>query len=201
MSYPFCFCSYTGSELLDLGADQTLVNSSFVDKFKLANNPLWIKNVVLADEHHIAVTKETTPFSVMLENLHSTIQGPVIDFPKFDIVLGLDWLLKNNPHLDWAISVLTIKREGVNHQIYPDSVDQLLRDHVFVRITKTQDKKKDLKAIDWDSCQYMIIHFKDHQDTVRAHIALDSQLASLEVIKHAAWKPPQSTFQGKIPPF
>ncbi|KAJ9070389.1 hypothetical protein DSO57_1008431 [Entomophthora muscae] len=36
---------------------------------------------------------------------------------------------------------------------------------------------------------------------VRAQSALDSQLASLEVIKHAAWKPPQSTFQGEIPPF
>ncbi|KAJ9064602.1 hypothetical protein DSO57_1028845 [Entomophthora muscae] len=33
----------------------------------------------------------------------------------------------------------------------------------------------------------------------RTHSALDSQLASLEVIKHAAWKPPQSTFQGEIP--
>ncbi|KAJ9061848.1 hypothetical protein DSO57_1016611 [Entomophthora muscae] len=108
---------------LQRGVDQTLVNSSFVDKFKLATNPLWIKNVVLADEHHIAVTKETAPFSVMLENLHSTIQGPIIIFPKFDIILGLDWLQKNNPHIDWVTSVLTIKCEGINHQIYPDSVD------------------------------------------------------------------------------
>ncbi|KAJ9052369.1 hypothetical protein DSO57_1034953 [Entomophthora muscae] len=36
---------------------------------------------------------------------------------------------------------------------------------------------------------------------VRAHIALDSQLASLELIKHAAWKPTQSTLQGKDPSF
>ncbi|KAJ9053866.1 hypothetical protein DSO57_1020307 [Entomophthora muscae] len=75
------------------------------------------------DEHHIAVTRETAPFSVMLKNLHSTIQGPVIEFPKFDIVLGLDWLQKNNPHVDWATLVLTIKREDVNHQIYLDLVD------------------------------------------------------------------------------
>ena len=164
MSYPFCFCIYTGSALLDFGADQTLVNSSFVDKFKLATNPLRIKNMVLADEHHIVVTRETAPFSIMLESLHSTIQGPVIDFPRFDIVLGLDWLQKNNPHVDWATLVLTIKCEGVNHQIYPDTVDQLLRNHVFLCITETLDKQENLKAIDWDSCQYKIIHFKDHQD-------------------------------------
>ncbi|KAJ9056941.1 hypothetical protein DSO57_1027309 [Entomophthora muscae] len=87
MSYPFHFCSYKGLALLDLGTDQTLVNSSFVDKFKIATNPLRIINVVLSDEHHIAVTRETAPFSVMLKNLHFIIQGPVIDFPKFDIVV------------------------------------------------------------------------------------------------------------------
>ncbi|KAJ9071648.1 hypothetical protein DSO57_1034906 [Entomophthora muscae] len=42
---------------------------------------------------------------------------------------------------------------------------------------------------------------KKQRANVRAQSALDSQLASLEVIKHAAWKPPQSTSQGKIPPF
>ncbi|KAJ9083717.1 hypothetical protein DSO57_1031906 [Entomophthora muscae] len=83
----------------------------------MTTNSLQIKNVVLADEHHIAMKKETASFSVMLENLHSTIQGPVIDFPKFDIVLGLDWLRKNNPQVDWATSVLTIKREGINHYV------------------------------------------------------------------------------------
>ncbi|KAJ9085682.1 hypothetical protein DSO57_1011603 [Entomophthora muscae] len=36
---------------------------------------------------------------------------------------------------------------------------------------------------------------------VRAQIAVDSQLASLELIKHAVWKPTQSTSQSKIPPF
>ncbi|KAJ9088570.1 hypothetical protein DSO57_1021725 [Entomophthora muscae] len=166
MPYPFCFCSYTDLALLDSGVDQTLVNSSFVDKFKLATNPSQIKNVVSADEHHITVTREATPFSVMLENLHSTIQGPVIDFSKFDIVLGLDCLQKNNPHLDLATSVLTIKFKGVNHQIYPDSVVQLLRNHIFVRITETLDKRENLKTINWDSCQYKSIHFKDHQDTI-----------------------------------
>ncbi|KAJ9051220.1 hypothetical protein DSO57_1006472 [Entomophthora muscae] len=93
----FCFCSYTVTALLELGADQILVNSSFVDKFKLTTNPLGIKSMVLADEHHIAVTRETSPFSIMLENLNSTIQGQDIDFPKFDIVLGLDWLQSNKP--------------------------------------------------------------------------------------------------------
>ncbi|KAJ9086188.1 hypothetical protein DSO57_1006699 [Entomophthora muscae] len=30
---------------------------------------------------------------------------------------------------------------------------------------ETLDKKENLKAINWDSCQIKIIHFKDHKDT------------------------------------
>ncbi|KAJ9082110.1 hypothetical protein DSO57_1007443 [Entomophthora muscae] len=154
MFYPFCFQSYTGSALLDSGADCTLINSNFVTKFRLNTNPLQIRNVVLAYEHHIAVTWEIAPFSITLENLHSTIQGPIIDLSRFNMVLGLDWLQKNNPNIDRATSILTLKQEGVNHKIYPDTVDQLLWDHVFVHITETQEEKVNLKAIDWDSFQY-----------------------------------------------
>ncbi|KAJ9085769.1 hypothetical protein DSO57_1010779 [Entomophthora muscae] len=147
MSYPFCFQIYTRSALLDSGADYILVNSNIVNKFKLATNPLQIKNIVLADKHYIAVTWETTPFSISLENLHSTIQGPIINSTRFDVVLGLDWLRRNNPHVDWITSALIIKQEGINHQIYPETLEQLLRDHVFLCITETQEKKEKLKAI------------------------------------------------------
>lgn len=81
------------------------------------------------------------------------------------MVLALDWLRKNKTHVDWVTSVLNIKQEWVNHQIYPYTAGQLLQDHVFRCITETQEEKDNLKAIDWDYCQYNIIHFKDHQDT------------------------------------
>ena len=173
MSYPFRFRSYIGSALLDSGADRTLINRRFVDKFKISTQPSRTKSVILADEHQIKVTKETEPFSISLENLRSTVSGPVIEFPRFDVVLGLDWLRRHNPHVDWVTSVLTIKREGVNHQIYPDTVDQLLRDHVFVRITETQEEQENLKGIDWDTCKYEIMHFKDVQES---HSAQDRKI-------------------------
>ncbi|KAJ9051182.1 hypothetical protein DSO57_1007023 [Entomophthora muscae] len=62
----------------------------------------------------------------MLDNLHFTIQGPVIDFPKFNIVLGLDGLQRNNPHVDWATSALTIKCEGVNHNVVNATIHHVL---------------------------------------------------------------------------
>ncbi|KAJ9048342.1 hypothetical protein DSO57_1035973 [Entomophthora muscae] len=40
--------------------------------------------MVLADEHHIAMTRETDTFSVMLENLHSTIHVRTDNFPPLE---------------------------------------------------------------------------------------------------------------------
>ncbi|KAJ9087596.1 hypothetical protein DSO57_1031572 [Entomophthora muscae] len=48
------------------------------------------------------------------------------------------------------------ENEKVNHQIYPDTVDQLLWDHMFVHITETLEEKDTLKALDW---------YFNHQDT------------------------------------
>ncbi|KAJ9058477.1 hypothetical protein DSO57_1011853 [Entomophthora muscae] len=66
-----------------LKEDCTLVNSNFVSKFNLTKIPLQTKSLALAEKHYIAVTQETVYFAVALENLHSTIQGPDIDFLKF----------------------------------------------------------------------------------------------------------------------
>ncbi|KAJ9078406.1 hypothetical protein DSO57_1006819 [Entomophthora muscae] len=130
----------------------------------------------------------------MLENLHSTIQGPVIDFPKFDIVLGLDWLQKNNPHIDWATSVLAIKCEGVNHQTYPDSVDQLLYNHVFVRITETFVRKRPdtscITEILWEKSTVL----KNPNDSLMTLLAaLDNKLWLLKV-----WPPAKLPNQCKM---
>ena len=128
MSYPFHFRDYVGSALLDIEADRTLINQQFVTKFKLPTNSLRVKHVVLADNRHIAINLETKPFSVAFENLRLTLQGPILDLPSYNVILGLDWLKRNSPRVDWPTSTLTIKREGINHQIYPDTIYNLLKD-------------------------------------------------------------------------
>ena len=84
-----------------------------------------------------------------------------MDMEPYDAVLGLDWLRQNNPYIDWATSTLTIKRNGVNHQIYPDTVHQLMQEHVFVRITESDEEQEDLGKINWGNCTFEVIHFKE----------------------------------------
>lgn len=110
MSYPFCFWVYVGSALLDTGADQTLINQQFVTKFKLPTNPLRVKHMVLADNRCIAINLESKTFSLVFENLRSTLQGPILDLLSYDVILGLDRLKMNNPRVDCPTSTLTIKQ-------------------------------------------------------------------------------------------
>ena len=144
------FWGYVGSALLDTGVGQTLIHQQFVTKFNLPTNPLQVKHVVLADNRRIAINLKPIPFSVVFENLHSTLQGPILDLPSYNVILGLDWLKRNNPRVNWPTSTLTIKQEGMNHQTYPDTVDNLLKDYIFVRIKDTEDEQE-LKLIKWDT--------------------------------------------------
>ena len=66
---------------------------------------------------------------------------------------------KTKPFIDWESATLTVQQGTVHHHIYPINLDTLMREHVFVKISQTQDKP-DLKKIDWEQCTYKIFHFK-----------------------------------------
>ena len=101
----------------------------------------------------VPILAKAAPFSVRLGSLNSTLQGPIMDMEPYDAVLGLDWLRQNNPYIDWATSTLTIKRNGVNHQIYPDKIHWLMQEHVFLHITKSNKEQEDLGKINWSNCK------------------------------------------------
>ena len=102
--------------------------------------------MILADNRRIAINLESKPFSVVFENLRLKLQGPILDLPSYDVILGLDWLKRNNPRFDWPTSTLTIKQEGINYQIYPDTVDNLLKDYIFVKMMEVSEEKKRKKG-------------------------------------------------------
>jgi hypothetical protein len=91
--------------LLDSGASVCFMDKEFVDRYKL---PLVTK------KHHIPVevidgrpliawdvTCETTPLDIIIEGHHSIIAFNIIKSPSNPVVLGLSWLDKYNPTIDW----------------------------------------------------------------------------------------------------
>lgn len=49
------------------------------------------------------------------------------------MVVGINWLLKNKPHINWDTSVFMVQRHGVDFQVYPKAADLLLHNAVFVK--------------------------------------------------------------------
>lgn len=110
----------------------------------------------MADSWKLPVRHKTLPLTISMGTLTSSLCAPVKEVKCYDIILGLDWVRQNKPHVDWATSTLVVSQEGVHHKVYPKLVDQLMKDHIFVLITKTQE---DLSKIDYVTCIFERIHF------------------------------------------
>ena len=195
LTYPFRFHRYQGTALFDTGADRTLVSALFANAVQLPREPSPIKTIKLADDNTLPVLGKTKSFRILLDQVSSTISGLILNIPHYEIILGLDWMRINKPYIDWDSSTLTIQRGGFNHHVYFKHLDTLMRDHVFVQITKTQDYGKL-----WDNCNYEFIHFKNIEasseiDPMRLELVAEYPDVFLEKLTGL---PPERNIQHEI---
>lgn len=167
--YPFSFKSKKHAMLLDTGADQSVISKKFAEAHALRLNSPNNKYVRVANGARVPVLGEALPFSVRMVDINSTFRGLVIDNLSHDIIAGVDWLRTNRPVIDWESSVLTLRRNGVGFQIYPDSLDVLRRETVFVRVVEHEDcgpyQKGHLPPL--HQCSFKVVRFsKDAPATV-----------------------------------
>ncbi|KAJ9067570.1 hypothetical protein DSO57_1037831 [Entomophthora muscae] len=137
--------------LFDTGADQSLVNKKVADLMRLPTDQSNIKRVIMADNRSTPVTNEAKPFPAQIGDVQTTLSGPIIPIPKYDVILGLDWMRKTKPHIDCNSATLTIQPGEVHHHVYPTHLDTLMRDHVFVKIMETEEET-DPSKISWNTC-------------------------------------------------
>jgi len=97
--------------LLDSGASACFIDEDFA---KLHNFPLVKKlksvHVEVIDGRPLSsgdVTHETKPLKVHLENHGSNIVFNVIKTPSCPVILGLSWLDRYNPSIDWMLRKVT----------------------------------------------------------------------------------------------
>jgi hypothetical protein len=62
------------------------------------------------------ITHETTPLGLVIEGHHSIIVVNIIKSPSNPLVLGLSWLDKYNPVIDWNARRLTFQPSIVSIQ-------------------------------------------------------------------------------------
>lgn len=97
--------------LLDSGASACFIDEEFT---KLHNIPLVKKpkpvHVEVIDGRPLSsgnVIHETKPLKVRLENHESNIVFNVIKTPSCPVILGLSWLARYNPLIDWKLRKVT----------------------------------------------------------------------------------------------
>ena len=112
----FDSCSVKAKALLDSGASACFIDKDFAEKHNL---PLVTKKspvrVEVIDGRPLVsgdVTEETKPLDAFIENHQSTIVFNVIKSPSNPVVLGLSWLDRYNPDIDWNARKLTFQPDS-----------------------------------------------------------------------------------------
>lgn len=95
--------------LVDSGADDNFIHRDFVDKFRLPVNKVATPKTVLAIDGKLLeiVTHRTDPVKLVLSsNHHEHVELYVINSPLNAVVLGIPWLKRHNPHVDWSTGTI-----------------------------------------------------------------------------------------------
>lgn len=72
------------------------------------------------------------PFTITMETLTSTLWALSTVFEDYKIFLRIKWLRQDKRHFNWATSTLVVSYEGVHHNIYPETVDQMIVVILFI---------------------------------------------------------------------
>uniref|UniRef100_A0A8C4ZXL3 Gypsy retrotransposon integrase-like protein 1 n=1 Tax=Gadus morhua TaxID=8049 RepID=A0A8C4ZXL3_GADMO len=97
--------SHLVSALIDSGADGNFMDTSLVSELNLV--PAQLKSPLearaLTGARFSQITHVTPPVSLLISGNHQEdLVFHMLDSPTAPIVLGRPWLVKHNPHIDWA---------------------------------------------------------------------------------------------------
>lgn len=96
------------SVFIDFSSDTSFIDKDFIQKLKIQSLPLSqsfqvhsLNNQLL---HHVEL--QTQDISLTIDNHSEQISFLIIHFPHHPVVLGIPWLEKHNPQLDWKMGRL-----------------------------------------------------------------------------------------------
>ena len=100
--------------IVDSGASGIFISAKLVEKSGLTTRKK-------ADSYELSVVdgsqldrvdKETQPLPVAIQQHHETITFDIVTMAGHDVVLGMPWLKKHNPNIDWETRGMKFERCG-----------------------------------------------------------------------------------------
>ena len=106
-------CTFAGHKciaLFDSGASGNFVSRSYVDKNKLLCQPLQgsTPTTVKLANGHVENISSCITGQLVIDGHVDQITLTVIELDGYDIILGMPWLVKHNPRVDWCQGVVTL---------------------------------------------------------------------------------------------
>lgn len=94
------------SALIDSGAEESFIDTNLVEQMQIPTEalPSPLKAQGLNGRHLGQVQHRTIPVTLVLAgNHHETVSLHLMNNSFSPIVLGLPWLRRHNPHIDWSL--------------------------------------------------------------------------------------------------
>ena len=97
--------------LLDSGASACFLDEEFAKRQKIPlvqkSKPVHIEVIDRQSLLSGSITHETKPIEIMFKDHSSCIIFNIIKIPSNPVILGLSWLKKHNPLIDWRLWKMT----------------------------------------------------------------------------------------------
>ncbi|CAF5087292.1 unnamed protein product, partial [Rotaria sp. Silwood1] len=110
---------YQARILIDCGASHNFISENFVKCHDLPTSSVASVSVAVANGIKSYIGQALVNFELQLDQFNDRIAlayiFPIKSDANYDLILGLPWLFKNNPHIDWKKRTITITS---NHEKY-----------------------------------------------------------------------------------
>src|ERR1700719_3734756 len=95
--------------LLDSGAELCFIDTKFASRLRLPKTPVTPREVVFINGTTSVWVTEAVRLSIRLPAMEPTnVMFVITDLdPSCDVILGMNWLLQNNPLVDWITGQVT----------------------------------------------------------------------------------------------
>jgi hypothetical protein len=93
--------------LIDSGSSSDFINTAFVQRHRLHTVPLTPSKIIyLADGSTHRTTEQLQRVPLYIRNTTYTVDLNTLPLRQYDIILGMSWLSRHNPSIDWTTRTL-----------------------------------------------------------------------------------------------
>jgi hypothetical protein len=116
LGLPVTVNNRTTVALLDTGAMQSYMSTTFIKQTRVQTrnkqNPYELWNAGGGKVAKEGISKETVPIRIAIQQHNEEASFDVLEMATHDIILGMPWLKKHNPVVDWVTKQLRF-RDGL----------------------------------------------------------------------------------------